>query len=211
MNAPALVLLRGVRGDPAQWDSIQQALGRAFRLLTPSLPGTGPSAAPFTLEHAAATVTQTLDAEDLASAAVCGIGLGAMVALQLAAEQSARVSRLALVTRQVAVSPLLMSLPAVVLPLVSAATVARLGAGQPQILSLLDQVRPVDALPLASRATAPSAVLCGARDRLNRRASERLAGALPQGRLQLIPQAGPGWLTDAPQLLADALSDFVVD
>jgi pimeloyl-ACP methyl ester carboxylesterase len=211
VNAPALVLLTGVRGDPAQWESTREPLARAFRLLTPSLPVTGPSTAPFVLEDAAAAVAAALDTASLPSAAVCGIGLGAMVALRLAAAQPARVSHLALVTRQVAVSPLLMSLPAVVLKLLPATAVARLGAGQPQILSLLDQVRPVDAVPLASRVTVPSTVLCGARDRINRRASERLAQALPQGRLQLIPRAGPAWPTQSPQLLADALTDVLGD
>jgi 3-oxoadipate enol-lactonase len=209
VTAPWLVLLGGYRDDTSARATREQHLGTAFRLLTPAWEEAVASEAMFSLERAAAGVTKALDEAGLESAAVCGIGVGAMVALQLAAEQPGRVTRLALVTRQVAVSPVLMSLPAVVLRLVPAAAVARLGAGQPQILALLDQVRPVDASPLAARVTAESVVLCGARDRLNRRASARIADALPRGQLQLVSGAGPGWLTSSPELLAEALRSFV--
>lgn len=167
------------------------------------LPGLEATASePFSLEVAAGAVGATVKRSG-GSATVCGIGLGAMVALQLTASQPERVDRLVLVTRQVAVSPVLMSLPAAVLRLLPATTVQRLGAGQDQVLALLDQARPVDAGGLASRVDVPAVVLCGARDRINRRASTALARALPRGELQLIPKAGADWLT--PEGLAEAL------
>jgi hypothetical protein len=51
--------------------------------------------------------------------------------------------------------------------------------------------------------TAAAVVVCGARDRLNRRASTQLARALPGGELRLVPQARPGWLESEPQLLVE--------
>jgi pimeloyl-ACP methyl ester carboxylesterase len=97
----------------------------------------------------------------------------------------------------------------VVSRLLPVTAVQRLGAGQDQLLALLDQVRPVDATVLARRVHVPALVLCGARDPINRGASESLAKALPSGGLHLLPQAGPGWLEDHPDLLVEALRTFL--
>lgn len=204
-----LALLPSVKDPPDRWDAVTPLLEPTFPVLRPSLGLSEPGAGPFTLERGAATVTAALDAAAVPSAAICGIGLGAMIALQLGATHPDRVSHLVLVTRQVALSPLLLSLPAVVVRLLPATAVRRLGAGQPQLLALLDQVRPVDATPLATQVPTRCLVLCGARDRLNRRASESLARALPDAELRLLPTATSTWSSSSPSLLADALTTFL--
>lgn len=206
VTRPTLVLLSSVREAADRWEPVVPLLEPTFRVLTPSLGLSEPAAEPFTLERGAASVAAALDQAAAPRAAVCGVGLGAMVALQLGASHPDRVSHLVLVTRQVALSPLLLSLPAVVLRLLPATAVRRLGAGQAQLLALLDQVRPVDAGPLAARVTAKSLVLCGARDRLNRRTSQSLAQALPAGELRFLPAPTA---TASPALLADALTTFL--
>ena len=196
-----MVLLPGIGDSTARWKPLGKRLRHHYDVTVAPLPGLGP-AERFSVDSAAATVAATLPRSGR-PVTVCGIGLGAMVALSLAAEHPEQVDRLVLLTRQVALSPVLMSLPAAVLRLLPATTVERLGAGQDQILALLDQVRPVDARDLAGRVDVPAEVLCGARDRINRRASAALASALPRGQLRLIPRAGADWLT--PESLAEAL------
>lgn len=201
---PALVLLPARNDHPASWTPLAKRLQHSYDVVTPSLPGLAAGRAEvFSLEAAAQAVSAAIP-RSASSATVCGIGLGAMVALQLAATAPDRVTRLVLLTRQVAVSPVLLSLPAAVLRLLPATTVQRLGAGQDQVLGLLDQVRPVDFAAVAPRVAVPAVVVCGARDRINRRASTALARALPQGELRLVPKAGPGWLT--PEALAALLA-----
>ena len=199
--------MHGAHDSTVLWSPAEAQLRTRFLVVTPQLPVGDPDSTPFTLQRGAGTVTTALDAAGISSATVCGVGLGAMVTLQLAADHPDRVDSLVLITRQVGLSPLLMSLPAVVLRLLPATAVQRLGAEQPQLLALLDQVRPVDSTPLARRVHTPALVLCGARDRINRRASESLATALPAGQLQLLP-AGPDWLTSHPELLVEALLDL---
>jgi pimeloyl-ACP methyl ester carboxylesterase len=178
-------------------------LGQDFQVLRPELvPYEG---LPGGLERLAERVVAVIEDRGLASACVCGVGIGAMVALQAAADHPDRVERLALVTRQVAVSPILLSLPAAVLGLLPATTLARLGAGQDQLLALLDQVRPVDFARLAPRVHAPSTVICAQRDPVNRRSSAALSRDLPNGQLEFLPAAGPDWLAEHPHLLTEAL------
>jgi pimeloyl-ACP methyl ester carboxylesterase len=202
---PALVLLHGAHDGPDSWGRVRAALPDTVPVLTPRLPVQDEADEPFTLERGAEAVAAALDAAGAASATLCGVGLGALVALQLAAEAPNGAQRLVLITRQVRLSPLLMSLPAVVLRLLPATAVQRLGAEQPQLLALLDQVRPVDAAPLAKRVRTPAVVLCGDRDSINRRASQTLAQTLPRGELRLLPDARPDWLVQHPELLSDVL------
>ena len=206
-----LVLLGGAQEGPEVWDAVRAELEGAFSVMTPDLGAQlaggsdGSAGDGFSLETVAAEVAWSLPDVGASSAVVCGVGVGAMVGMELAAGQPERVEELVLVTRRVAVSPLLMSLPAVVVRLLPAARVQRLGAPRAQVIALLDQVRPVDFRPLAGRVAAPATVLCGARDRNNRHPSEVLARALPAGRMELVAGAGPSWVRDSPQLLAERL------
>lgn len=199
---PALVLLPSVGAPPALTTTLVAGLGGAAEALLAPPPQPSPA---FTLSAAAGAVAEQLDRSGAGHLTLVGVGVGAMVALQLAADQPQRVSGLVLLTRQVAVNPVLLSLPAAVLRLLPAATVHRIGGRPEQVLGLLDQVRPVDFTPLAARVTAPAVVVCGARDRLNRRASTQLARALPAGELRLVGDARPGWLERQPELLVEVV------
>ncbi len=202
----ALVLLHSASTDPGLWSPVRRGLPADLPVLTPQLPGLEPAdPEPFTLPRAADAVRSALDDAGLSSSVVCGVGLGALVALQLAAAQPDLVDRLVLVTRQTRQSAILMSLPAAVLRLVPATVALRLGIGAAQVIALLDEVRSVDFTGLAKTVQTPTVVLCGARDRLNRHPSAVLARTLPHGELQLVPQAATGWVERSPELLTDAL------
>ncbi|MET1007331.1 MAG: alpha/beta hydrolase [Propionibacteriaceae bacterium] len=204
-GAPTLVLLSGF-GDPTgSWAAVQAGLGDAVQILTPPLAGLSPTDSDFTLQRSAAGMATALAAAGHSSATVCGVGLGAMVALQLAADSPERVDDLVLITRQVRSSAILLSLPAAVLPLIPASWVVRLGAQQDQVLALLDQVRPVDFTSTARRVSTPALVLCGDHDVINRRTSATLARELRRGDLQTVPDAGPGWLRSNPEKLVRLL------
>jgi pimeloyl-ACP methyl ester carboxylesterase len=199
---PTLVLLPGTSAPAALTTTLVAGLGGAAEVLLAPPPQASRA---FSLTAAAGAVADQLDRAGAGQVTLVGFGVGAMVALQLAADQPQRVGGLVLLTRQVAVSPVLLSLPAAVLRLLPAATVHRIGARPEQVLGLLDQVRPPDFGPLATRVTAPAVVVCGARDRLNRRASTQLARALPAGEVRLVPGARQGWLERQPELLLEVV------
>lgn len=205
---PVLVLLHGAQDQPSMWDPHRAALGNTFSVLTPRLVGLGAGdAVPFTPADAGHSIGQALTDASANRAFFCGVGVGALVAMNLAADEPERVSGLALLTQQTAPPAVLMSLPAAVLRLLPAATAQRLGVSRNQVIALLDQVRPVDISSLAPRVQARAVVLRGAKDRLNARASSALAQALPHGQLTTVPTAGPSWWRERPQLLTDALCE----
>lgn len=206
----ALVLLHSASTDPGGWSAVRRGLPADLTVLTPQLPGLeAADPEPFSLIRAADAVRRAVDDAGLSSAAVCGVGLGALVALQLAADQPDRVSRLVLLTRQTRHSPILMSLPAAVLRLIPATVAQRLGIATAQVVALLDEVRPVDFTTLARTVRVPTVVLCGARDTLNRHTSAVLARTVAHGELRLVHRAPAGWVEQSPELLAEALVGMI--
>lgn len=99
-DAPVLVLGNSLGTSRAVWDRQVAALGERFRLLRFELPGHGGSTAwpgPYTIAGLGAGVLALLDSAEVERAAYCGISLGGMIGMWLAANAPDRVASLGLV------------------------------------------------------------------------------------------------------------------
>ena len=97
---PVLVLLNSIGTDLSLWDRTVPLLLPAFRLLRIDMRGSGGSDAPngdYTLPMLASDVAAIMDDAGVARAAIAGVSLGGMVAMQLALDDPERVSALALI------------------------------------------------------------------------------------------------------------------
>ncbi len=99
-RGPVLLLLHDTFADHRAWRSVLPKLSERFRVLVPDLPGFGASEKPsrfaFTREAFAETLCDLLAGAGAARAHVAGHGLGASIALTLAADHPELVDRLAL-------------------------------------------------------------------------------------------------------------------
>lgn len=98
--APPLVLLNSIGTDMGLWAECLPALARRFRVLRLDTRGHGASDAPagdYDLPMLAADVVAAMDAAGIARAAVAGVSLGGMVAMQMALDHADRVAALALI------------------------------------------------------------------------------------------------------------------
>lgn len=97
---PALVLLNSIGTDMSLWDSSLPHLLPAFRTLRIDARGHGASDAPdgdYSLAMLAADAMASMDAAGIDRAAVAGVSLGGMTAMQLALDAPERVEALALI------------------------------------------------------------------------------------------------------------------
>jgi len=95
-----LVLGNSLGTSRAVWDRQAPVLSRRFRLLRYELPGHGGSPAPdrpYTIAELGTAVLALLDRYRVDRAAYCGISLGGMIGMWLAADSPERVSSLGLV------------------------------------------------------------------------------------------------------------------
>lgn len=107
-DRPVLVLLNSIGTDLSLWDRTIPLLLPAFRLLRIDTRGAGGSDAPdgdYTLSMLASDVVAIMDDAGVAAAAVGGVSLGGMVAMQLALDHPERVSELALICTSVTMDP----------------------------------------------------------------------------------------------------------
>jgi 3-oxoadipate enol-lactonase len=99
-SAPVLVLGNSLGTTAAVWDRQVRELGKSFRLLRYELPGHGGWAAevgPYTIAALGAGVLALLDSFDVDRAGYCGISLGGMIGMWLAAHAPERIAALGLV------------------------------------------------------------------------------------------------------------------
>jgi len=99
-DLPVLVLLSSIGTDMALWETSIPHLLPAFRLLRIDTRGHGASDAPasnYSLAMLADDVVAVMDAAEIQTAAVAGVSLGGMIAMELALAHPARVTALALV------------------------------------------------------------------------------------------------------------------
>ena len=98
-GAPVVVLANSLGTDLSMWDGVAAALGGRFRLLRFDHRGHGGSAVlpgPYRIEDLGRDLLELLDALGLERVSYCGLSLGGMVGMWLAAHAPERVDRLAL-------------------------------------------------------------------------------------------------------------------
>ncbi|MGN6677814.1 MAG: 3-oxoadipate enol-lactonase [Streptosporangiaceae bacterium] len=99
-DAPVLVLGNSLGTSRAIWDWQVPALSPHFRLLRFELPGHGgapATAGPYTIEQLGAAVRALMDDHGVGRAAYCGISLGGMIGMWLAATSPERITSLGLI------------------------------------------------------------------------------------------------------------------
>lgn len=102
-SGPPVVLLHGVFVDHRAWDLVAPLLAESFQVFTPDLPGYGESEKPppNKLSYSVATFSEKIAdlyaGLGLGRAALVGHGLGASIALVLAAQHPELVSRLVVI------------------------------------------------------------------------------------------------------------------
>ena len=202
-----VVLLPGLHDTSTQTTALQAALADVAQVLTPDI--TVSTTKTVILEDPALRVLDAMSTAGTDRAVLVGHGWGSMVALQIAATREERVAAVMLSTNARLETIVVRSLYFGILSLLPASIIQQLGAQPPEILNLLDQVRPADFRSLAERVPAPALIIVGEQDVANRGPSAALARSLPLGNLRVVPQAGAGWRAQKPQAVADLLVEFL--
>jgi 3-oxoadipate enol-lactonase len=223
VSAPPLVLLHGLGTGPSGWQPQVEALSPSRTVLTPTLR----LDSDFDFGSEASRIFEGIDEEKID---LCGLSLGALIALRAALDVPDRVRRLALsagfasLPRSLALLQLALGnatrlMPAGVLRNQLCAGVtephretAKLETAQLDgraIRHLFREGRRFDVSARLERLTMPVLVIVGANDWANRRLSRRLADQLPSAELEVIPGASHVANLDAPDAFSEALRRFL--
>lgn len=141
-------------------------------------------------------------------AVLCGLSLGAVLALNYAMIHPEKVRALVLIAAQYKMPARLLKLQNALFRLMPRSMFKQTGFGKRDFISLCSSMAALDFSDSLSRVTCPVLVVCGERDSANKKASIGLAESLPQAKFEEIPGAGHEVNLEAPEKLAASLRKF---
>lgn len=206
-----VVFLHGMGENADVWDAQRTALPSGFEgVAIDVFDGSGSAmASKFSLESAATLVVSELDRLKIEQAHVCGLSLGAMIALQLALDHPKRVRSLTLAAGQVKPPRALMTVQSLMFRLLPVKVLEKQGARKDVMLSVMRVVSRADFSNRLASVSVPTLVLCGSKDRPNLPAARQLAQGIRGAQLHIIPGAGHQAHVQAPKKFARALGAFL--
>lgn len=199
-----LILLHGLGQTPAAWDSVRTDL-------------TGVSVdAPAVFSGIDGVLTYQKVYDRLETCCgqqeplcLCGLSLGAVLALDFALRHPQQVTQLVLAAPQYRVNRWLIELQNLLFRCMPSRAFADMGVSRADIISLTRSMKALDFTAQLSTLTCPVSILCGEKDTVNQRAARKLTSLLPQSRLVMIPGAGHEINLDNPKTLASLLNQTI--
>lgn len=200
------IFLHGLGQDPESWTGCLDALGPDGDAACPDLFGLCGNA-PLVYQNLYAAFEQYMEARP-GPAGLCGLSLGAVLALDYAIRHPHKVGVLVLIAPQYKMPRTLLRMQNLVFRFLPERAFAQSGVGKEGLIRLTASMMPLDFRGELSRVACPALILAGEKDAANGRAARELAGLLPRGTFREIPGAGHEVNSDAPQKLAEAIRNF---
>lgn len=210
--AQTVVFLQGLGESPDAWDAQRAVLPSGFDSLAVDVFGSGDGlhgAASFSLDGAEDAVLEQIERHGADRVHLCGLSLGAMIALRFALDHPERVRSLTLAAGQVKPPRALMAVQGAVFRLLPAKVLEKQGARKDVMLSVMRAVSRADFSGQLDAVSSPTLVLCGEKDRPNMPAARALAAGIGGAELRIIPGAGHQSHMQAPEAFATLLGVFL--
>jgi len=238
-DRPALLLLNSIGTDLGLWDLVVPHLLPRFRVLRMDTRGHGASDAPagdYSLSDLASDSLAVMEAAGVERAAVCGVSLGGMIAMQLALQAPERISSLVLACTSAAMDREIWRARVDTVRSEGTAAIAEAAMGRffsekfrrqhPEIVETVRTgllassaegyagcaaaIRDMELADRLPSIAVPTLVVTGSKDASTPAEGhgDRLAAAFPGARSVSLPTAHLPCL-EAPAALAGAISDFL--
>lgn len=207
-EGPALVFLHAAGTGPEIWQPQLEYFAEHFHVLAPDL-GDDRTDSEFSVPAAAADVAALIDERAGGTAVVCGLSLGAFVALQLATDHPERVQALVVSGGQYRPARIGLAMTYALLALLPKRFTIRPGGSKRALLRSYRSLFGWDLSDRLADVKVRTLVLCGTKDRPNLRAARELAETIPEAELGLVPGAGHLWISGRSQEFNDMLLAFI--
>lgn len=137
---------------------------------------------------------------------ICGLSLGALLAIDFAIRHGDKVASLVLIGTQYKVPSLLIDFQNLIFRCMPNKAFDSMGLSKSNTIKLAHSMRALDFTAQLSGILCPVNILCGEKDSANLKASKKLNEILPKATLQIVPGAGHEINKDAPEAIAAILN-----
>ena len=139
---------------------------------------------------------------------LCGLSLGAVLALNFAIDFPQKVNSLILIAPQYNMPKFLLKVQNVLFKFVPESQFKDIGLTKKDFISLTNSMADMDFTNGLNKVSCPVLVLCGEKDNVNKKAALKLTEKLPNAKFATIPNSGHEVNVDNPQRLAKTMEDF---
>lgn len=202
-----VIFLHGLGQGPSSWDPTVAALTGKLEAACPPLFSLVKEGTTLNYPALYRGITDYCDGRGR-GLHLCGLSLGAVLALQYAQEHPAAVKSLVLIGGRVRTPRALLKVQNVLFHLMGEKSFREMGLSKADALALMSSMGELDLLPGLGRVQCPTLVLCGEKDGANRRDAQTMAAGIPGAGLAVVPGAGHEVNRDAPDALAEVLEQF---
>ena len=137
---------------------------------------------------------------------ICGLSLGALLALDFAIRHGDKVASLVLIGAQYKVPTFLIDFQNILFRCMPGKSFDGMGLSKSDTIKLSHSMRSLDFTSQLNGVTCPVTIVCGEKDSANIKASKKLNELLPHATLQIVPGAGHEINKDAPEVIAAILN-----
>lgn len=141
---------------------------------------------------------------------LCGLSLGAVLALNYAIEFPQKVNSLILIAPQYDMPKFLLKVQNVLFRFMPESQFKDIGFTKKDYITLTNSMADMDFTNGLDEVSCPVLVLCGERDNVNKKSAAMLAERLPNAEFAVIEGSGHEVNIDKPKELAAAINDFFV-
>lgn len=139
---------------------------------------------------------------------ICGLSLGAVLALHYGAENPKKVHSLILIAPQYRMPKKLLAFQNAVFRFMPDCMFRQTGIEKDAFISLTKSMMHLDFSGSLNDVACPVLVICGEKDHANKKAAEELASRLLFGKYCVVKKAGHEVNIDAPEQLAEIINNF---
>lgn len=139
---------------------------------------------------------------------LCGLSLGAVLALTYTINNPEKVKSLVLIAGQYKMPKVLLKLQNVIFRCIPKNAFTNMGIKKNDVIRLTNSMTNLNFSDNLEDISCPVLVLCGEKDTANKTASKKLAESIKQAHLQFVKAAKHEVNVDAPEALAKLLNNF---
>ncbi len=140
---------------------------------------------------------------------LCGLSLGAVLALNYAIEFPQKVNSLILIAPQYDMPKFLLKVQNIMFKFMPESQFKDIGLTKKDFITLTNSMAVMDFTCGLGKVTCPVLVLCGEKDNVNKKAAVKLAEKLPDAKFSAIENSGHEVNIDNPHGLAKTMREFI--
>ena len=139
---------------------------------------------------------------------LCGLSLGGVLALNYGIDHPQKVKALVLIAAQYKMPTRLLKLQNALFHFMPQSMFQQTGFGKPDFISLCNTMAELDFSDSINQVSCPVLIVCGEKDKANKKASIELADILKHSQFKEISETGHEVNLESPEKLASILREF---